>query len=338
MGFGIGLNLCQLLVRLHHGTIFAENRKDTQGCRFVIRLPLSCRHLKKEETETTQPEVPALSSRDTAVGQTLLPVAAKTERSRTSYHVLVIDDDEELRDYLKTSLSRHYHVDPAANGDEGWQKAVTRQPDLIVSDVVMPGMDGFQLLKELKKNTQTNHIPIILLTSKTEFASRMEGLEQGADGYLCKPFRIEELDALMENLIANRIRLKGKFSGKQAQEEKVVPIEMQSDDEILMERVMKVINENIANSTLNVEQLATEVGMSRAQLYRRMKDITGLSASDFIRDQRLRQAAKLLKKQKSTVTQIAYAVGFTSQAHFSTMFKRLYGMSPTEYMENEENG
>lgn len=166
----------------------------------------------------------------------------------------------------------------------------------------------------------------------------MEGLEQGADGYLCKPFRIEELDALMENLIANRIRLKGKFSGKQAQEEKVVPIEMQSDDEILMERVMKVINENIANSTLNVEQLATEVGMSRAQLYRRMKDITGLSASDFIRDQRLRQAAKLLKKQKSTVTQIAYAVGFTSQAHFSTMFKRLYGMSPTEYMENEENG
>lgn len=338
LGFGIGLNLCQLLVRLHHGTIFAENRKDTQGSRFVIRLPLGCRHMKKEETETIQPEDPVLSSRDATAGLTLLPAAEKPERSRTSYHVLVIDDDEELRDYLKTSLSRHYHVDTAANGDEGWQKAVTRQPDLIVSDVVMPGIDGFQLLKELKKNTQTNHIPIILLTSKTEFASRMEGLEQGADGYLCKPFRIEELDALMENLIANRIRLKGKFSGKQAQEEKVVPIEMQSDDEILMERVMKVINENIANSTLNVEQLATEVGMSRAQLYRRMKDITGLSASDFIRDQRLRQAAKLLKKQKSTVTQIAYAVGFTSQAHFSTMFKRLYGMSPTEYMENEENG
>ena len=142
----------------------------------------------------------------------------------------------------------------------------------------------------------------------------------------------------MENLIANRIRLKGKFSGKQVQEEKAVPIEMQSDDEILMGRIMKVINENIADSTLSVEQLAAEVGMSRTQLYRRMKNITGLSASDFIRNQRLRQAARLLKEKKSTVTQIAYAVGFTSQAHFSTMFKRLYGMSPTEYMENEENG
>lgn len=333
LGFGIGLNLCQLLMRLHHGIIFAENRKDAQGCRFVVRLPLGCKHLKKEEMGTFQSDSPFLFC-DTGVEQIFPFAEEKPGRSCTSYHVLVIDDDDELRNYLKTSLSRHYHVDTATNGDEGWQKAIIRQPDLIISDVVMPGMDGFLLLKELKKNTQTNHIPVILLTSKTEFISRMEGLKQGADGYLCKPFRIEELNALMTNLIVNRIRLKGKFSGRQSQEEKIVAIEMQSDDEILMERVMKVINENIADSTLNVENLAQKVGISRTQLYRRMKDITGLSTSDFLRDQRLRQAATLLKEKNSTVTQIAYAVGFTSQTHFSTMFKRLYGMSPTEYKEN----
>lgn len=195
-------------------------------------------------------------------------------------------------------------------------------------------MDGIQLLKELKRNPNTNHIPVILLTSQVEFADRMAGLTQGADGYLGKPFRLEELDMLISNLIANRLRLKGKFSGGQTQEGMVAPVELPNSDKALMDCIMKVINENLGNSKLNVEMLAKETGMSRTQLHRRIKDLTGMTAADFIRNLRLRQAARLLKAEKGlTVTEIAYAVGFTSQTHFSTLFKKQYGMTPTEYMD-----
>ena len=332
LGFGIGLNLCQLLVRLHHGNISAYNRKDTKGSRFVVRLPLGCGHLKKEEmqTEEVQP-VHNVTAEDFPVYRT---ENEQTGKSKTGYHVIVIDDDEELRNYLKENLSVYYHVDTAMDGTEGWKKAITQQPDLIVSDVVMPGMDGIQLLKELKKNINTNHIPVILLTSQTEFANRIEGLSQGADGYLGKPFDMDELIVLAGNLIANRVRLKGKYSGNQTQEEKVVSIELQGNDNALMERIMKVVNANLNNPEFSVEMLAQEVGLSRTHLHRKMKEMTGLTTSDFIRNLRLRQAADLLKSGQSTVTQIAYAVGFSNQAHFSSAFKKVYGMTPKEYMES----
>ena len=332
LGFGIGLNLCQSLVHLHHGVIFAENRKDVQGSRFVIRLPLGYFHLQKEEMETKD-------SRDTQPvrnywieAQAVLALE-KTGRSRTRYRILIIDDDEALRRFLKESLSTSYRIDTASNGTEGWQKAVTGLPDLIVADILMPGMDGFQLLKELKKNANTNHIPIILLTSKTDFTSRIEGLEEGADGYLNKPFKLEELDALIINLITNRIRLKGKYSGNQDPSGKVTPITLPNNDEELMTRIMKVIDSNLSNPMLNVEFVIKEVGLSHTQLHRKLKEITGLTASDLIRNTRLHQATQLLKNKNLTITQIAYAVGFTSQTHFSTLFKRLYGITPTEYKE-----
>lgn len=332
LGFGIGLNLCQLLVRLHHGSISAYNRQDTKGSRFVVRLPLGCGHLKKEEMQTE--EVRPVHNVMTEDFPACRAENGKTGKSKTGYHVLVIDDDEELRNYLKENLSVYYHVDTAMDGTEGWKKAITQQPDLIVSDVVMPGMDGIQLLKELKKNINTNHIPVILLTSQTEFANRIEGLSQGADGYLGKPFDMDELIVLAGNLITNRVRLKGKYSGSQTQEKKVTSIELQGNDNALMERIMKVVNANLNNPEFSVEMLAQEVGLSRTHLHRKMKEMTGLSTSDFIRNLRLRQAADLLKSGQSTVTQIAYAVGFSNQAHFSSAFKKVYGMTPKEYMES----
>ena len=333
LGFGIGLNLCQLLVKLHHGTIFAENRKDTRGSRFVVRLPLGCGHLRKEEmeAETAETDVPAHGH---IPAGTVVPTGEKAERHRTNYRVLVIDDDEVLRDFLQENLSAGYRVDTASDGEAGWRKVLSGLPDIVVSDVLMPGMDGIQLLKELKRNPNTNHIPVILLTSQVEFADRMEGLAQGADGYLGKPFRLEELDALISNLMANRLRLKGKFSGSQAQEGTVAPVELPNSDEVLMGRIMKVVNGNLGNPKLNVEMLAKETGMSRTQLHRRIKDLTGMTAADFIRNLRLRQAARLLKTDKRlTVTEIAYATGFASQSHFSTLFKKQYGVTPTEYVE-----
>lgn len=201
----------------------------------------------------------------------------------------------------------------------------------------MPNMDGIQLLKELKKNANTSHIPIILLTSQVEFSNRIEGLVQGADGYLCKPFNMEELMVLITNLIANRVRLKGKYSGSQTQEGKIVPVELQRNDEALMERIMSIINENLSNPNLNVEMLTQEVGISRTHLHRRMKEMTGTAPSDFIRNLRLQQATVLLENKDLSITQIAYAVGFTSQTHFSSAFKKVYGLSPMEYAQSNRN-
>lgn len=337
LGFGIGLNLCQSLVKLHHGVIFAENRKEVKGSRFVVRLPLGCKHLRKEELASSEETVPYAVREEVKPEYDWHVETEKGEKSRTNYHVLVIDDDDDLRKFLVDSLSVYYRVDTAINGMDGLKKAITKQPDIVISDVMMPAMDGIQMLKELKKNINTNHIPVILLTSKTEFANRIEGLEQGADAYLGKPFSVEELHTLIGNLIANRIRLKGKYSGSSTQEGKRMPIVLQSNDEVLMERIMKVINKNLNNPMLSVEMLTQEVGMSRTHLHRRIKGMTGLTPSDFIRNIRLIQAAELLKKKDITVTQVAYTVGFSSQTHFSSAFKKMYGISPTEYKEaNEE--
>ena len=235
------------------------------------------------------------------------------------------------------AVAAYYHVDVAIDGVEGRKKAITQQPDIIISDVIMPNMDGIQLLKELKKNANTSHIPIILLTSQVEFSNRIEGLVQGADGYLCKPFNTEELMVLITNLIANRVRLKGKYSGSQTQEGKIAPVELQGNDEALMERIMNIINENLSNPNLNVEMLTREIGISRTHLHRRMKEMTGTAPSDFIRNLRLQQATVLLENKDLSITQIAYAVGFTSQTHFSSAFKKVYGLSPMEYAQSNRN-
>lgn len=298
----------------------------------MIRIPLGLKHLKPEDITAPQP----LPERKEEPQPSFTESPEKPERHKTNYHILVIDDDEELRGFLAENLSPIYHVETATDGTEGWKKALKLLPDAIVSDIVMPGMDGIQLVKELKRNGNTNHIPVILLSSKTEFASRIEGLEQGADGYVCKPFNMDELEALTANLIANRLRVKGKYSGNQELNGKIQAEEIQSNDDTLMERITQAVSTHLNNPEFNVEMLSQEVGMSRTQLHRRMKELTGISPSDFIRNIRLRQAATLLKSKTLTITQIAYTVGFTSQTHFSSSFKKMYGMSPKEYMESQE--
>ena len=335
IGFGIGLNLCRLLVELHHGTIVASNRKDRKGSCFVIRIPIGNSHLKKEEM------VEQLAMNRVALQTPSYELMEdtgkrKSGRSKTHYKVLIVDDDEDVREFLQAELGGMYRVFACRNGAEGLQIALKQLPDLIVSDVVMPEMDGFTLVRKLKGNNNTSHIPVILLTSKTEHTDRIQGLDKGADAYLTKPFVVEELSTLIASLIANRMLLKGKYSGAQDQEDKVKAVEVKSNDEILMERVMKVVNGHLDNPELNVEMLAEQVGLSRVQLHRRMKELTGIPASEFIRNIRLKQAAVLLKDKKMNISQVAYAVGFTNHTHFSTAFKRFYGVSPTDYMASAE--
>lgn len=335
-GSGIGLNLAKHLVKRHHGTIWAANRTDAQGSCFTVRIPLGKEHLKKEDlagkpnVESALPEKGALLASK--------PKPEKAFKRKTNYTVLIVDDDAEIRDFLVQELHTIYKTVIASNGAEGLLIAASQLPDLILSDVRMPHMDGFEFLKRSKRTNTTSHIPIILLTSKMEFEDRMVGLGKGADAYLTKPFKIDELLVIANNLIMSRRTLKGKFSGAQDQEARVKPVAFKSSDEMLMERIMGIVNEEISNPELNVEMLVSKVGLSRVQLHRKLKELTGISTSEFIRNIRLKQAATLLAKKQMNISQVAYAMGFTSQAHFSTVFKKTYGLSPSDYIaRHQEN-
>jgi YesN/AraC family two-component response regulator len=255
--------------------------------------------------------------------------------------VLIVDDDAEIGQYISTELGRYYKFTLAANGREGLKELLasvdTQRYDLVVSDVMMPEMDGFTMLRMIKSNVNVSDVPVIMLTSKADVSNRLEGLERGADAFLAKPFDLEELHRTIDNLLKSRQRLKGKYSGAQQQADKVEQPEVKGNDELLMERIMKAINKNLSDSDFNVDMLTQEVGISRAQLHRKMKEMTGISTSEFLRNIRLEQAARLLKEQKINVTQVAYTVGFSNLAHFSTVFRKHFGVAPSEYAEREGN-
>ena len=210
-------------------------------------------------------------------------------------------------------------------------------PDLVISDIMMPEMDGLELCHKLKQNTNINHIPIVLLTAKSRVEDTLEGMDTGADAYIVKPFNTEYLKSTIANLITNRRLLRNKFSGAQQQQDKIEKISMKSNDEILMDRIMKVVNKHLDDPELNVEMLASEVGLSRVHVHRKLKELTNLSTRDFIKNIRLSQAASLLdQNKKMTISEVAYAVGYTNLSHFSNSFREKYGMSPKEYMNKPQ--
>ena len=335
MGMGIGLNYSQMLVYMHHGTIKAENRSDGQsGSVFSFRLPLGNSHIAPEDMVDNEQIARPQLERNRASMDYEEP--EDNNRIKSNIKVLVVDDDDSMLDYLSDSLKHSYKIITARNGKEGLKYAVSQMPDLIITDVVMPEMDGIQLVKALKGNSLVSHIPVIMLSGKNKLQDRMLGLDTGADSYLPKPFYMSELKSLMSNLISNRLIVKGKYSGQQEQTEKVEAVQFESSDEQFMKRVMEIVNKNISNSEFNITQMVDEVGMSRTQLHRKLKELTGFSAARFMQNIRMQQAMKLLKEKCVNVSQIAYSVGFSSQTHFSTTFKQYYGISPTEYIRQIE--
>lgn len=316
-GSGIGLNLCRSIVRLHGGDVYAHNREDGKsGACFIIELPLGKEHLK-----------------DSQINSDYVVNGKKLQRSGASKNskILLVDDDIEICRYIKTELSDWYRFVICNNGKEALKQLLTDDFDLVVSDVVMPEMDGITLLRNIKGNANISHVPVIMLTSKSEISDRLEGIKLGADAYLAKPFSLEELHLTVDNLIDNVRRLKGKFSGALKQDDKVEKIEVKGYDEELMERIMKVVNENLSDSDFNVEKMCDEVGVSRTQLHRKLKEMTGVPTSEFLRNIRLNEAARLIRERKINITQVSYMVGFANNSHFSTAFKKYFGMSPSEY-------
>lgn len=333
MGFGIGLDLCRRLVELHHGSISAVNREEgVKGSVFSVLIPTEeSRYAAGELLEGEIEEASGSQHLMLAGASPVGDMPSKTTPLTAGRKILVVDDDAELRGYVAALLGRYYKVKEAPDGTEALKIVADWCPDIVVSDVVMPGMDGLTLLKRLKSNSETNHIPVVLLSSKTAVADRMAGWDKGADAYLGKPFNTDELESLVDTLIENRLRMKGKYSGAQDTDGKIDAPEMKGNDEVLLDRIMKEINAHIDDPDLNVERLASEVGVSRAHLHRKMKDLIGMTPSDYIRNIRLKRACELLKRQDIEVTQVAYKIGFTSQPHFSSHFKRYTGFSPSEY-------
>lgn len=316
-GSGIGLNLCRSIVRLHGGDVTARNREDGKsGACFIIELPLGKEHLK-----------------DSQINSDYVVNGKKPQRGAASRNskILLVDDDIEICRYLKSELSDWYRFVICNNGKEALKQLLSGDFDLVVSDVVMPEMDGITLLRNIKGNANISHVPVIMLTSKSEISDRLEGIKLGADAYLAKPFSLEELHLTIDNLIDNVRRLKGKFSGALKQDDKVEKVEVKGYDEELMERIMKVVNENLSDSDFNVEKMCDEVGVSRTQLHRKLKEMTGVPTSEFLRNIRLNEAARLIRERKINITQVSYMVGFANNSHFSTAFKKYFGMSPTEY-------
>lgn len=342
-GTGIGLHLARSLVKLHHGLIKAENREDEQGTRFIIRLPLGSDHLKTDELENPDEAGSDLLmsqlSKDTLYetdNENTMADEVKKPKAKTRYRVLIIEDDDEIRQYMRNELNTDFRISECTNGREGLEVILRDKPDLVISDIMMPEMEGITLCRKVKQNININHIPVILLTAKSKAEDRIEGLETGADAYIVKPFNTELLRTTASNLIANRERLRGQLIGEQQVEEKIVKIEMKSNDEILMGKVMKTINEHLTDPALNVEMLAANVGMSRVHMHRKLKELTNQSARDFIRNIRLKQAATLLREKNLSISEVAYATGFSNLSHFSNSFREFYGISPTEYKEQPD--
>ena len=333
-GTGIGLHLVNSLVQLHHGTIEVSDNPDGAGTRFVIHIPQGNSHLKVSDI-ALEPVATPESAR--IAGETPVTYNDTEEennsKSLSPERILIVEDDEEIRHYISKELSPRYKVEECSNGKEALDIIFKKTPSLIISDVMMPEMDGFTLTRRIKKNINLQHIPVILLTAKTQDKDNIEGLESGADAYITKPFNIDLLVTTVNNLLLTRKRLRNIYRGNQSHDAKV-NIQASSNDEKLMERIMKVLDKNISNPDITVEMLAEEVGMSRVHLHRRLKEITNQSPRDFIRNTRLRQAAKLMKEKRLSVSEAAMLTGFKNANNFATSFKEFFGMTPTEYINS----
>ena len=341
IGTGIGLDLTRSLVELHHGTITARNNEEGEGCEFIVTIPMGNEHLKPEEMIVEKEDIGQETSLfdDVIVGESPKDLGgADFTKLNKQQQIVIAEDDQEIRDYLVQELSADYKVIACENGKVAFTEILKNVPDLLISDIMMPEMDGNTLCSKVKGNPVTSHVPVILLTAKNRDEDQLEGLETGADAYIVKPFNMDILRRTIINLIHTHRMLRLKFGRNDQLEQQVEEVQMKSPDDKLLERIMTVINKNISNSDLSVDDIADEVGISRVHLHRKMKELTGQTPHDFIRNIRLKQAANLLANQNMNITEVMYACGFNNAASFSTIFKKFYGMSPREYMNERKEG
>lgn len=332
-GFGIGLSLAKGIIELHHGQISVESQEATPAkhgyTRFHILLPGGSAHfdqeqILQEETSETLVTLAAETSEESEF--------RKKDEKNDPYLILVVEDNDDIREYVSDILTQdQYEVIGCSNGQEGIQTAIEKLPDLILSDVMMGGTSGLDLVTHIKDDIRTSHIPVILLTARASVNHQVEGLKTGADDYITKPFNTQLLLAKISGHLRIREKLKEKYCRMvtlQPQEEQI-----EGPDDKFLKQLREILDKNLLDTDFNVTKLAREIGMSRPVLFRKIKMLTGLSVIDLIRSVRLKKAEMLLKQRKLSISEVAFAVGFNDPKYFSKSFKEQYGKSPSQFIE-----
>jgi len=330
-GSGIGLSLVKELVELHKGSIKVESEFGL-GSRFIVELPIGISHLLPDEIidELIVKEDPLIISQESIQNHTLKP---DQNGSKNLRKVLIVEDNADMRFFISDQLSKMYHVFEAINGEEGLTLANKISPELIITDLMMPKMDGITFCEKVKSNILTLHIPIIMLTAKAGTENKIRGFESGVDDYLTKPFSVEELLSRVKNLIKQRDILRRHFLKEISQlssKEKI-----SSQDEIFIESAVQLVEKHLSNFDFDAETFVNEIGISRSQLHRKLKATTGQSLTGFIRLIRLKHAEQLLNKKAGNVADIAYQVGFNSPAYFSKCFYEQFKKHPSQFKFEE---
>jgi signal transduction histidine kinase/DNA-binding response OmpR family regulator len=330
-GTGVGLSLTKELVELHKGKILVES-EEGKGSAFRILLPLGKAHLHPNEIyeikKNTKKEKIISEFELTYDSEVKNKITFNFSESADKPFLLIIEDNKDVRKYIIEILSNYYKIFEASDGEEGLKKSFEQMPDLIISDVMMPRMDGFQLCQALKSDSRTSHIPLILLTAKSTLKDKIEGLEIGADEYIMKPFEAEELIARIKNLLEQRKRVHEHFQKYEffSDDDSITPI-----DQKFLQNTLEIINEHISDSNFSVEVLAENLAMHRSLLHQKLVALIGQPPSDLIKMIRLNKAAKLIEHKSGNISEIALEVGFNNPSYFSDCFQKQFGFSPSQY-------
>jgi YesN/AraC family two-component response regulator len=334
-GTGIGMNLTKELVELHHGHIEVESELG-KGTTITVMI-----HTGKEHFG---PEVDFIADDLSTTVESPMTLEDKLEKLQNEQNeqlrtLLIVDDSQDMRSFLSGILSKEYHIVTAADGKEAKEIIRTKQIDLVITDLMMPKVDGLELTQFIKKNKDFDFIPVILLTAKTAIESRLQALEFGADDYVTKPFEPEYLKARIQNILNQREQLENSYR------ERLLRLEPQKGDDnmpgdVFLAKLLDVMNKQLDNNTLTVDDLVDEMNMGRTVFFNKLKSMTGLSPVEFIREMRIKRAAKLLEEKQYNITEVTYMVGMNDSRYFSKCFKTTYGVTPSEYrkaiLEKEE--
>ncbi len=332
-GTGLGLALSKELITLHHGGIKIKSEK-WKGTTFEIKLPLGKEHLEQSEIEKESNPY-FLNYEDAKIytneAEEVKPfISEDPVITEKDYSILIIEDNHEIRAFLKNQLDNNYEIIEAENGNVGLNLAYEIVPDVIVSDILLPGKDGMVITETLKNDIRTSHIPIIILTAKGSIEQQIEGLKLKADAYIVKPFNVQYLEETIKNLIKNRETLRDHYSSE-LPNESIRASSSRKIDRKFVSEFSAIVENNIANENFGVDDICREIGISRVQLYRKVKAVLGLNVNDYILSVRMQRAKYLLLNEDLSISEISFKVGFSSQAYFSTVFKSKFGCTPSEF-------
>ncbi|MDB5009649.1 MAG: response regulator, partial [Mucilaginibacter sp.] len=326
-GSGIGLSITKEFVRLHNGTISVDSIANEGSC-FTVNIPLVI------VESTNYSHLNSDKKRAAEIANEIKPGEEGVKLTDKKATVLIVEDNYDFRFYIKDNLKHSFNIIEAADGKEGWQKTLALHPNLVVSDISMPEMDGIELCMKIKSDSRTTHIPVVLLTALTGEDQQLKGLETGATDYLTKPFNFEILLSKIKNILVQQENMRKTYQ-KQVE---VKPSEelVESPEEAFLQKLLRLIDENISNPNFSVEELSSEMYVSRYTLYKKILALTGKTPNEFIRHMRLKRAAQLLENGYLTISQIGYKVGFKNQKYFVKAFKAEFNVSPSNYIEPKQ--